>query len=87
MDHVIRESAHGADFNLIPPTEEVLHAFTGVLHRGFGLVDRQPKLGHYRPRPRQSLGSRAAAEDGEAVSIVDDVCPKLLATTADFASN
>jgi hypothetical protein len=40
---------------------------SGVLHRGFRLVERQPKFRHHRLRPRQSLVRVSAAEDDEIV--------------------
>lgn len=44
---------------------------SGILHRGFSLVERQPKLDHHRFRPRQCLLRVAAAENDEVVGIGD----------------
>src|SRR5262249_12456859 len=41
---------------------------TGISQRGLSLIERQPKLGHHRLRPRQRLGRTTATEDDESSS-------------------
>ena len=60
-------------------SEEVEAVRSGIFHRGFCLVESQPKLRHHHLRPRQSLSRRLLAEDNEVISIVDDVRPEGLA--------
>src|SRR3954471_8857524 len=55
----------------------------GVLHRGLGLVEHQPKLRHHRPRPRQGLGRPTAAEDDEVIGIGGDVRPESCAASGE----
>ena len=57
-------------------SEEVEAFRPSIFHRGFRLVERQPKLRHHRLRPRQSLNRRLLAEDDEVISVVDDVRPE-----------
>src|SRR3954449_3161790 len=56
-----------------PVAKEVEALASGILHRGFRLVERQPEFRHYRLRPRQRLLRVSAAEDDEVVGIGDDV--------------
>src|ERR1700678_3506799 len=53
--------------------QEVEALRASIPHRGFRLVERQPELRHYRPRPRQSLLRACAAEDDEIVGVIDDM--------------
>src|SRR5208282_4227530 len=63
--------------------EKVKALRSGVLHRGFGLVDREPELGHRRLCPRQRLGRESATEDDEIIGIGDDLRPKRLAASGE----
>src|SRR6185437_3929345 len=66
--------------------EEVEALRARVFHRGFRLVERQPELHHYRPRPRQSLLRAGASEDDEVVGIVGGVSAESFAASGQSPS-
>src|SRR5262249_57116298 len=55
---------------------------TGISQRGLSLIERQPKLGHHRLRPRQRLGRTTATEDDEVVGISNDMSLERVITSA-----
>src|SRR6478736_6924044 len=63
--------------------KEVKAFQSSILHRGFSLVECQPKLGHHRLRPRQCIFRVAAAENDEVVGIGDNLAMECFTPTAE----
>src|SRR6185369_8144444 len=61
--------------------KEVEALVSAVPEHGLRLIEREPQPGQHLPRPCQSLGGSAAAQDDEVVGIGDDVGTVSLASS------